>query len=125
MSIIKTKRNFVSAYPPEPQDLWVKTIIKSPEGYRTLLVQPIAKYEEAVAWAVSMADQFAHPIEILPIDFCDWVSSKWTKGVLDKLSLDKTQSFERMARDALLDSQDPIVRRNADKVLAVLGSRIQ
>lgn len=67
MAIIKTQRNHVYAYEPLDRDLWVETLI----GKRRLLVQTTDRYQEAVDWAVSMADQFEGPLTVLPIDVTD------------------------------------------------------
>jgi hypothetical protein len=48
----------------------VETLIGPGGGakvYRRLTVQPIECYQEAVDLAVSVADQFEHPIHIVPM----------------------------------------------------------
>ena len=71
MAIIKTERNYVYALDPQDGDSLVETLIGPGAGggdaYRRLLVQPIGRYQAAVDWAVSMADQFEHPIRLVPM----------------------------------------------------------
>lgn len=67
MSVVHTKRNMVAAYEILEGDTHVETWVHGSEGRYLLLVQPIANYQKAVAWATSMADQMAHHIEIMPI----------------------------------------------------------
>ena len=38
---------------------------------RHLPYQPVSDYEAAVAWAVSMADQLAYPIHVVPLSYSD------------------------------------------------------
>lgn len=72
MPVIHGNRNFVSAYEPLPEDRFVDTVLigmdidGQPKRNR-LLTQPIEKYQEAVDWAVSMADVMAAPIEVVPM----------------------------------------------------------
>lgn len=67
MSVIKTTRSYVCAYDPLPEDGFVETWIQGPEERYLLLTQPIADYNKAVSFAVSMADQMAQPLEVLPL----------------------------------------------------------
>ncbi len=70
MAIIKTKRNYVYALEPLDDDCMVETLIGpggTPSSYRRLIAQPIDRYREAVSFAVGIADQFEHPIHIVPI----------------------------------------------------------
>ncbi len=70
MAVIRTEQNaFVYAYDPMPQDRWVKTLI----GNRCLIVQHISQYQQAVAWAVSMAHQMGQQLHIVPFDVNDLV----------------------------------------------------
>jgi hypothetical protein len=74
MAVIKTTRNFVCAYEPVADDRFVETWLRGePLRYR-LLTQPIAKYDEAVRFAVSIADQMASPIDVLPITAGEYIN---------------------------------------------------
>ncbi len=67
MSVVKTKQNFVCAYEPMALDRFVLTFLKGSEERHLLSAQPIEQYEDAVDWAVGIADQMACPIEVVPI----------------------------------------------------------
>lgn len=67
MPIIKTKRNYVAALDPLPQDRFVQTWLTGDER-RLLMIQPIEKYREAVDWALSRADHMSWPIEVIPVE---------------------------------------------------------
>jgi hypothetical protein len=77
MAIIKTERNFVYAYDPQPDDVFVRASLLGPgdePGTRTprhLRYLPITEYQGLVDWAVSMADQMAFPIHVLPLSYED------------------------------------------------------
>ena len=66
MPHIKTARNYVRVYPPEPRhDVFVVTMIGPNDGsnvYRRIGVQHIDHWQEVVDWAVGMADQMMFPI---------------------------------------------------------------
>ncbi|WP_166042139.1 hypothetical protein [Sphingosinicella sp. YJ22] len=67
MAVIATKRNFVCAYEPLPEDSFVETWVQGSERRYLLLTQPIARYDKAVAFAVNLADQMAQCLEVIPI----------------------------------------------------------
>ncbi|MBV7409629.1 hypothetical protein [Maritimibacter sp. DP1N21-5] len=69
MSYIETKRNQVHVGRPLATDTVVATFLHGSTGPRRLLcVQPLANYQRAVNWALSMADYMAGPIELLPYE---------------------------------------------------------
>lgn len=72
MSIIKGKRNFVCAYEPLEDDSFVQVFITG-DKRRLLSTRTIDTYQEAVDWAVSMVDQMANPIEIVPISASEYL----------------------------------------------------
>jgi len=73
MSVIKTRRNFVCAYEPIAEDYFVETWLRGePNRYR-LLTQTIDRYDEAVAWAVGVADEMECPIEVVPITALEFI----------------------------------------------------
>lgn len=68
MVAIHTSRNVVTALEPMEGDLWVETLLGGGDGVtRRLSLLPIRQYQQAVDWTVSVADQFALPIHIVPI----------------------------------------------------------
>lgn len=74
MGVIKTARNFVCAYEPVAEDCFVETWLRGqPRRYR-LLTQTIDRYEEAVAWATSMADYMESPIDVIPITATEFLA---------------------------------------------------
>ncbi|MQB43029.1 hypothetical protein [Rhizobium sp. ICMP 5592] len=120
MAVIRTKRNqFVYAYEAEPQDRWVKTLI----GNHCLTVQHISEYQQAVDWAVSMADQFDPPLTILPFDVNDFV--KLNRDRLERgLALLTPEEQHQLRQDVVTtcvevmrDCDDPDVRADAYDVL--------
>ena len=123
MSIIKTERNHVYAYDPLPRDSWVETLI----GNRRMSMQPIAHYEQAVAWAVSMADQFDPPIHIVPIDANDLsaLHGEQLERGLAAMTPNERHELRRevvtTAALAMRDCPDPDVRADAYEVLGKMG----
>ncbi|MFC3162445.1 hypothetical protein [Ciceribacter thiooxidans] len=124
MSVIKTKGGgMVAAYEPEPQDRWVKTLIRASDNMHCLTVQRISQYQQAVAWAVSMADQFAMPLEIVPFDVNDLV--KLNRQRLERgLALLTPDEQHGLRQDVvstciqvMRDCDDPSVRSDAYDVL--------
>jgi hypothetical protein len=71
MTIIRTQRNMVRVFEPQPEhDMFVETLTCPNDGsnvYRTLFVQPIAHWQEALDWAVEIADQMKSPVIIAAI----------------------------------------------------------
>jgi hypothetical protein len=123
MSIIKTERSHVYAYEPLPRDSWVETLI----GGKRMAMQPIAQYQAAVDWAVSMADQFDPPIHIVPIDANDLAvlqGERLERG-LAAMSPDERHELRReivtTAALAMRDCPDPDVRADAYAVLGKMG----
>ena len=74
---IQTTRNVVITEQPEPDDVLVRVSLMVPgdepgtRSVRHLPYQPISEYQEAVAWAVSMADRMAHPLHVVPLNHRD------------------------------------------------------
>lgn len=69
MSFIETRRNRVYVARPLPTDTVVATYLYGSERGRYILkVQPLAHYQAAIDWAISMADYMAGPIELVPYE---------------------------------------------------------
>ena len=73
MAIIKTKRNYVCAYDPMPEDTFVCTWLMGSEQRHLMSTKTIDHYDSAVAWAVGMADKMAHPIEVVTVDGAEFL----------------------------------------------------
>ncbi|AUW58302.1 hypothetical protein C1T17_09505 [Sphingobium sp. SCG-1] len=77
MTTITTQRNRVITEEPEADDVFVRVSLTVPGdepgrlSVRHLPYQPISDYDAAVAWAVSMADQLAYPIHVVPLSYSD------------------------------------------------------
>ncbi len=70
MAIIRTELNSVRLYEPEPgHDLFVETLIVPGDSnaYRRMWVKPITHWQDAVDWAVGMADFMRAPIIVAAI----------------------------------------------------------
>jgi hypothetical protein len=75
MSVLHTERNQVYAMDPLPDDSFVRTYLRAPEGLRLLTTQPIEQYKAAVDWAVGFADQMAMYIVVMPITTQEFLDS--------------------------------------------------
>jgi hypothetical protein len=115
MSIIRTKRNHVSAYEPLDRDIMVETLLTFGTGSnscRFLTVQPIDRYQAAVDWAVSIADQFELPIQVVPIDVIDFVSLFRTRGErgLPSMTPELWRDVATTCAEVMRDCNDPAIR---------------
>ncbi|AGH50150.1 hypothetical protein G432_12145 [Sphingomonas sp. MM-1] len=74
---IQTTRNVVITEQPEPDDVFVQISLLGPGDEpglwhpRSLGYEPVSNYQAAVDWAVGMADQFAKPIYVVPLNHRD------------------------------------------------------
>lgn len=76
MAIIETQRNWVYAYEPRPDDVFLRVGWAAPGDGKhlrtiTLPYQPISSYSATVAWAVSIADHMAYPIHVVTLNIRD------------------------------------------------------
>lgn len=77
MTTITTQRNRVITEAPEADDVFVRVSLTVPGdapgrlSVRHLPYEPITDYQAAVDWAVSMADQLAYPIHVVPLSYSD------------------------------------------------------
>lgn len=132
MAIIKTKRNYVYAYEPQHGDGMVRTLIVAGEagggGYRCLTTQHIDQYQVAVDWAVSMADQFEHPVHIVPItlDECRPDHGDELQRRFNEMTPAERHELRRevvtTAATVMRDCNDPDVRADAFDVLVKMGA---
>lgn len=96
MAIIKTKRNWVSAYEPLDRDVAVEVLF-IPNGSNLrlrLAVAPIDQYQAVVHWAVSIADRFELPIQVVPFDVNDLLSLYTARAERELASMAPDQLFE-------------------------------
>jgi hypothetical protein len=131
MPHINTARNHVRVYPPEPgHDAFVVTMIGQNDGsnvYRRMGVQYIDGWQEAVDWAVGMADQMVFPIVVAAIgvecfihDYGDNIERALaTMSDAEQAAL--RQEIVTACAEALRDCSDPQVRADAYDVLVRLG----
>jgi hypothetical protein len=123
MTVINTKRNHVYAMEALPEDSFVRTYLRAPEGLRLLTTQPIEQYQAAVDWAVSIADQMAMYVVVMPItaqEFLDGNRERLERG-LASLTDQERGELRRVAVTSMLtvmrDCPDPEVRADAYEAL--------
>jgi hypothetical protein len=134
VAIISTERNRVYAYQRTPEDVLVAVSWLAPIGdgqhLRTISLpcQPISEYDAMVEWAVSIADEMAHPIHVLPLNHADiFKTGRWEpyrKFLSDLNDQDRAQ-VQRIMIDAAialtLDSNVRSVRAEGLRQLIALG----
>jgi hypothetical protein len=131
MPIIKTARNHVYTYEPQPgHDVFVEILI-GPGGdsrlYRQLLIQPIDQWQAAVDWAVGIADQMAHPVYVAAVGAPCFIRQHGdqVQREFDNLSDQQRdalrQNIVNTCAAAMRDCPDDDVRADAFEVLAKLG----
>ena len=88
MTTITTQRNRVITEQPAPEDVFVQVILFG-EGDapgtvkgRSLRYLPISAYQECLDWAVAIADQFSHPLYVVPLSHDDILhTDRWNPYV--------------------------------------------
>lgn len=130
MSVIKTGRNFVCAYEPEPGDSLVVTYLfgEAPTGEgvgHELLTQPIDRYQEAVEWAVAIAEQMAWFIEVVTLTTAEYVNLKREQiervvGALTDEERGGLRHIVQLMAEVIRDCDDANVRAEACDVLVKL-----
>lgn len=133
MTTITTQRNKVITEPPEPDDVFVRVSLMAPgdeTGTRTVRhmpYQPISEYDEAVAWAVSMADQLAYPIHVMPLSYSDIRNTGRFKPICDAVASMTDQERGAMrqvvvatAAEVMRDCDNPEIRADMFDVLRQL-----
>lgn len=133
MTTITTQRNKVITEAPEADDVFVETVLFG-EGDtpgtlcgRRLRYAPISEYQAAVDWAVSIADQMAHRIYVVPISYDDIRNTDRWHPLHAAVASMNDQERGAMRRDVvnsmcevLRDCDDWQVRANAYDILAQL-----
>jgi hypothetical protein len=123
MAVIKTERNFVCAYEPQDGDCFVETWLGGEEldgsAKRWLFTQSIDQYRAAVDWAVGIADQMVHPLEVVPITGAEYLRcnrdamEKTLMGMSDQERGELRQWAIKACVEILRDCDDPAVRAEA------------
>lgn len=132
MAIIKTERNFVYAYDPQPGDQYVEVTWHGPpeEGGRHLIPfggrpLPIERYQAVVDWAVSMADAMAYPLHVVTLPTDGVLTAERMDRAYASMSGQERGEFRRLANTiaarVLRDCDDFEVRGSAYAVLAKTG----
>lgn len=132
MAIIKTERNVVYAYDPQPGDAFVEVTWHGPpeEGSRYLRAfggrpQPVEQYQQAVDWAVSMADAMAYPLHVVTTPADGLLTAERLDRAYATMSGQERGEFRRLANtiaaQVLRDCDDFNVRQAAYAVLAKTG----
>lgn len=104
----------------------VWTLIVSPAERCVLTTQGIEAYNDAVAWAVSMADQMASSTTILPISASDFIAANRARsenGLAHMTELERCELRQVVVNRMLLvmrDNNDPALRAKAHEVLKMM-----
>lgn len=132
MAIIKTGRNVVYAYDPEPGDAFVEVTWHGPpeSGGRHLVSfggrpQPIERYQEALDWAVSMADAMAYPLHVVTLPTDKVLTAERLERAYASMTGQERGEVRRLANtiaaQVLRDCDDSEVRETAHAVLVKTG----
>jgi len=132
MGIIQTERNSVHAHARGDGDVFVRV---SWIGYdeagarvlRHLRYEPITEYQALVDWAVSMADQMAHPLHVVPFNGDDMREPSRFQPICDAVARMTDQERGAMrqvvvtcACSVMRDCDDPEIRADMFDVLRKL-----
>lgn len=132
MAIIKTERNVVYAYDPEPGDAFVEvTWHGPPEPDGKHLVpfggrpQPIEQYQQAVDWAVSMADAMAYPLHVVTMPADRLLTPERLERAFASMTGQERGELRRLVvttcATVMRDCDEVDVREEAFCVLAKMG----
>lgn len=130
---IQTTRNVVITEQPEWDDVFVRISLlgagDEPGTTRPhcLRYEPISNYQAAVDWAVGMADQFAKPIYVVPLNHNDILrTARWTPfakfiaGMNDQERGELRRIVVTTAAEVMRDCDDPEIRADMFDVLRKL-----
>lgn len=94
---------------------------------RHLPYQPITDYQAAVDWAVSMADQMAHPLHVVPFNADDMHAPSRFQPICDAVASMSDQERGQMRQvvvttccEVMRDCDDPEIRADMFDVLRQL-----
>ena len=120
MAIIQTERNRVFAHEPDADDVFVRaSFLVQGDAAGTLTPHhlrylPISEYQAVVDWAVSMADQMAYPIHVLPLSYDDMLAPSRIEPF--RAAVARMDDQERGAMRALVVTTCAEVMRDCDEV---------
>ncbi len=130
---IQTTRNVVITEQPEPDDVLVRVSLMVPgdepgtRSVRHLPYQPVSEYQEAVDWAVGMADSMAYPIHVVPLSHNDIFRTKrwdpfreFIAGMNDQERGELRHMIVTTAAEVMRDCDDPEIRADMFHVLRQL-----
>lgn len=133
MTTITTVRNKVVTDEPEPDDVMVYIGWTGPTddpGVRRAISTrylPISAYQECLDWAVGIADEFSHPLYVVPLSHDDILrTDRWTPyaEMLATLNDQERGALRRMAittcAEVMRDCDDWQVRADAYDILTQL-----
>lgn len=130
MPIIKTASNRVAADEPGPNDTHVQVVWFGPpqDGMHRKVFQgpllPVERFDEAVAWARSIADQMTYPLYVVPLSGVEVLKTREVQrgvGILtDQQRGQLRQHVVTTLAAVMRDSDDPFVRADAYDVLMEL-----
>jgi len=131
MPIVKTNNNRVVCDDPEPADAFVQVVWfgSSADGGREGVFhtspQPIEEYQDAVDWAISVADQMAHPLYVVPMRFGDILSRERLESAVASMTDQERGELRRLVvttcAGVMRDCDEITVREKAFGVLAKMG----
>lgn len=130
---IQTSRNCVITEEPEPDDVFVRISLLTPGDEpgtphpHCLRYQPISEYQAAVDWAVSIADQMAHRIYVVPLSYSDIRNTDRFTPISDAVASMTDQERGAMRQivvttcaEVMRDCDDPAIRADMFDVLRQL-----
>ncbi len=123
MTVINTARNHVYAYEPEVGDCFVQTLLRGSERRYVLRTQLIDEYQAAVDSAVSVADQMALGIVVMPITAVEFAAENRERlenglaSMTDRERGELRQVAVASMLEVMRDCGDPVLRAEAYDVL--------
>jgi hypothetical protein len=138
MAVIETQRNRVITEPPEADDVFVWTSLLGPADGEDLFaprvltshnlpLRPITEYQAELDFAVSIADQFAFPLYVAPMNANEFLRGKRFKPYQKFLATmneqegaEVTQIIVNSCAEIMRDSPDRAVRADAYNILVQL-----
>jgi hypothetical protein len=132
MAIIQTERNRVHAHARGDDDVfvrvaWIGYDMAGDRVLHHLPYKPITEYQAAVDWAVSMADQMAHPLHVVPFNGDDMREPSRFQPICEAVARMSDQERGAMrqvvvttAAEVMRDCDNPAIRAECFDVLRQL-----
>lgn len=131
MAAIPMSKGRVFADDPEPADIFVQVVWfgSAEDGSRSGAFrtppQPIEEYQDAVDWALSMAEQMAHPLYVVPMRLSDLPSRPPLERVVASMTNQERGELRRLmvtsCAQVLRDCDEVEVREAAYALLVKMG----